>query len=318
MFRNVKICRKVHMYSDKEMWHVVQLRKYKRIRLPVKGRCKEREVYGPEQAVIRPFSQMAVVPDTFWQTTARCEVAMDSAAFWGSMKTASIKQPDIPETERESFDVIETRFKASVATEVQELEKIKKDRTANNVGIIQYCMTVAQTYKKLSRQIQSQLIGNSVGRINNQEFLISTMAPIYDAALNDALKVLQQDMAENRNTRELFKKVNRAAIPVKALLANSTGYQGYIKTLYDFFRHCINNELLYLEYLSLKKSPSQYAVRASVTVIDWILSPGAIAGCLSLISYEERKEIDGKKNELLQHLDSRMKSCIAEEEKEKT
>ena len=274
----------------------------------------------PEQAVIRPFSQMAVVPDTFQQTIARyevAEVAMDSAASGGSMKTASIRQPDIPETKRISCAEMEARFQASVAVAVQKLKKIEKDKLNGTFGVVPYCLEVVSTYRNLLQQTSSKFIKNPAGHVNNKKFLVQTMAPIYDAALNDALKRLQQDLAENRNAREQFKRIDRVATPARVLLGNFPGYRGYIKTLHNLFRHCIDNELLYLEYLSLKNSHSQYAVKASVAVIDWILSPGSTVTHLPLMSKEEKKEIEDKKNELLQNLDSRMKSRIAEEEKEK-
>ena len=270
----------------------------------------------PEQAVIRPSSQMAVVPDTFQQTTARREVATGSARM--SMETANIKQPGIPETRKAADAAKEAPFRASVAAMVRSLREEEQEKVNGTFDIVSYCLTVVRAYRKLSQKEKTLFLDSKVHHIRNQDFLTHTMAPIYDAALNDALKKLQQDLAKNGNPREYFKKIDRVATQAGTLLRNFPGYQGYMKTLGDLFRHCINIELLYLKYLSLKTSPSLHAVQASVDAINWLLSSDATAYYLALINDQERQEIQTRKNKLLNDIHSRMNSRTAEEEKEKS
>ena len=271
----------------------------------------------PEQAVIQPFSQMAAVPDRFQRTTTSREVAMDPASE-GCMKTASIRQMDIPGTEKKYRPGPSVVFRPAVTKAVWTLSMKKENVLSGNISAITYCLEVIKACDHLFQKERS-IRGQGHSTDKNREYMVTVMAPIYSAALNDALEEIQQHLAQDKNPREYYKKVNRLAIHVNPLSDSEEHFvfNDCKKKLCDIFRCCINNELNYLKYLALQTSPSGYAVKTSANVIDWLLGEKTAINVLSLMSKQEMKEIKDKRDELWYSIVSCGNNHIADREKEK-
>ena len=266
----------------------------------------------PEQAVIRPFSQMATGPDRFQRTTTKREVAMDSASG-GCMKTASIRQEDIPVTKREYHDKPESSFQRRVNSEIARLNKIDKNR--DDFDAVLYCIGVARSAYNL---LHVTRIGKKrISKPGNMSFLIAKMTPIYNAAFQDALKKAQQDIAAGDNSRGFAKKLEKITKLVDILLEDSPDYQNYKTTLCTLFRHCIDNEFIYLQSLALETSPSAYAAHASANAIEFLLRNHSIIRRISLMSEDEIKIILERKDELFRNIFMGVGNGTTEREKEK-
>lgn len=266
----------------------------------------------PQQAVIRPFSQMVAVPDRFQRATAKCEVAMDSASG-RCMKTASIRQAYIPVTERRYHDKPEFAFQIRVNSEIERLNKIDPNR--GDFDTVLYCLAVARS----CRNLLQLTCGNKkrVSKPGNLSFLIARMAPIYNTALKNALKKAQQDLAEGKNSRGYAQKLDIMTKPIDILLDGSPDRQNYKTTLHALFRHCIDNELTYLESMTLETSPSAYAVHASADAIESLLEYHASICRLSLMSASEIKTIRERRDKLLSNIFPDAGNGTIEREKEK-
>ena len=277
---------------------------------------RQRAMHGgksvrPEQAVIRSFSQMAVVPDRSQRTTTSCEVVMGSAS-WRGMETANISQTDIPVTERKCHDEPEQSFQSKVNSAIFKLGKTKED--SNSSDAVSYCIWIAKSCQQLLQSVNGSR--KQVDAPANLTFLITKMAPIYDAALKDALRQAQQDLARGENSRVYGKKLDRIARNVDLLLREVPDYQNHRTRLHALLRHCIDNDLIYLEHLKLETSPSEYAVIAAAKSIEFLLGHRSSIHRLSLMSEDEMKTLQDKRDQLLETIFENTNDGTTERKKE--